>query len=320
VSYVAPPQPNRRNRRHAPVVPGCRVRRSIPAVLAVCVVSQIGCVWSWGERTTVPNEIARCRELTEQGTLAMRQGEVAAAETRFRSAVLANPADIDARRLFAETLWARGERVVAIAQMEAAGRLAPHDAALTVRAGEMLLAAGEIPRAAARADQAIAQNPQYGPAWALRGHANWAAGRSQAAVADLQRALVYVPSDERVLLSLARLYLEEGEPRRALTTLHQLADVAPPGTESQQMLLLEGRAYLALRRPADAAESLAAAGGRGTPSAEIYYLLATAESQLGRTDAAIRAAHHALAANASHRESLQLLAELGGSPAAPLRR
>ena len=319
MSYVAPPRPNRRNRRHALFV-RVRVRPSIAAVLAVCVVSQIGCAWSRAGKTTVPNEIARCRELTEQGTLAMRQGEVAAAETRFRSAVLANPADIDARRLFAETLWARGEKAAAIAQMEAAGRLAPHDAALIVRAGEMLLTSGEIPRAAARADQAIAQNPQYGPAWALRGHANWAAGRSQAAVADLQRALVYVPSDERVLLSLAKLYLEDGEPRRALTTLHQLADVAPPGTESQQMLLLEGRAYLALRRPADAAESLAAAGRRGTPSAEIHYLLATAESQLGRTDAAIRAAHHALAANASHRESLQLLAELGGSSAAPLRR
>lgn len=320
MSYVPPPLSNRRS---SPAVPVGMVRPSVAAVLAICMLPWIGCTWSRGGAKTLPIEIARCRELTEQGTLSMQNGQLAAAEAQFRSAIVANPADVDARRLFAEALWARGEATAAISQMEAAGHLAPHDTSLTVRIGEMLLAAGEVPRAAARADQAVAQNPHFGPAWALRGHASWSAGRPTEAVAHLQRALVHAPSDKRVLVSLAKLYLEQDEPRRALTTLHQLQDVTPPGTESQQTLFLEGRAYLALSRPADAAESLAAAGRRGAPTAEIYYLLATAESELGRTDAAIRAAHHALAANASHRDSLRLLAELSGSPAspaAPLRR
>jgi tetratricopeptide (TPR) repeat protein len=294
----------------------------MPAVWLL-LLSLAGCAWPRGGGPAVATDIARCRELTEQGTLAMQRGQIAAAEAQFQSALTANPADVDARRLFAEALWAGGDKSAALSQIEAARQLAPHDASLTVRSGEMLLAAGDALGASARADRAIAQDPHSGPAWALRGHAHWAAGRPQEAVAHLQRALAHAPSDGQVLLSLAKLYLQQDEPRRALTTLHRLQDVTPAGLETAEALLLEGRAYLALRRPADAAQRLASAGRRGTPSAEIYYLLATAESQLGRTDAAIRAAHHALAANASHRESLQLLAELGGSPgrhAAPVRR
>lgn len=265
----------------------------------------------------MPDEIARCRELTEQGTLAMQGGELAAAEEQFRSALSINPADIDARRLFAETLWARGETSAALAQIGAASQLAPHDPALAVRAGEMSLAVGDLAGARVHADRAIAENPRYGPAWALRGRVNWATEQPKLAVADLQRALVHTPSDQGVLLSLAKLYLERGEPRRALTMLHQLLDSCPPGTEPQHALFLEGQAFLALGRAADAADSLYAAVDRGQPDAELYYLLARAESERGRTDAAVRAAHLALAANSAHRDSLQLLAELNQRPNAP---
>jgi predicted Zn-dependent protease len=140
-----------------------------------------------------------------------------------------------------------------------------------------------------------------------------AARRPEPAIADLQRALVHAPSDKAVLLSLAEVYLERGEARRSLTTVHQLLDLCPPGTEPQQALYLEGQAFLATARPADAAESLYAATQRGTPSAAMYYALARAEADRGRTEAAARAARHALAADSAHRESLALLAELHGA-------
>jgi predicted Zn-dependent protease len=245
--------------------------------------------------------------------LAMQEGHVGAAEAEFRRALAANPADIDARRLFAEALWARGEKTAAIVQMEAASQLAPHDAHLQVRAGEMLLAAGEIPRAGACAEAAIVGNSHFGPAWALSGRAHWEAGRPDRAIADLQRSLVDAPGNKQVLLELAQMYLDRGEPSWSLTTVHQLLDLCPPGTESQAALFVEGQAYLAVGRAADAAESLLAASRRGNPRADIFCALARAEAQRGRTGAAIRAAHHALAANATHRESLQLLAELNGA-------
>jgi tetratricopeptide (TPR) repeat protein len=181
----------------------------------------------------------------------------------------------------------------------------------------MLVASGDLHSALVRADRAIATNPHFGPAWALRGRVYWLAKRHDRAVADLQRALVYAPGDKEILLSLSEVYLQRGQPRRCLTTVHELLDQCPPGTESQQALSLQGRAFLATGRAADAASSLYAATHRGPPTAELYYALARAEAELGRTDAAIRAAQSALAAEPTHRESDTLLAELGGMAAPP---
>ena len=122
---------------------------------------------------------------------------------------------------------------------------------------------------------------------------------------------------------MSEIYLQQGQPRRCLTTVHQLLDLCPAGTESQQALSLQGRALLATGRAADAVHSLYAATHRGPPTAELYYALARAEAELGRTDAAIRAAQSALAAEPTHQMSHTLLAELGGAaapPSAVLRR
>jgi tetratricopeptide (TPR) repeat protein len=282
----------------------------IALVLSPALVLVAGCVWGGHQASAIPSEIAKCRALTEQGTLALHGGQYAAAESRFRQALLANPADVDARRLFAEALWARGQTSASVAQMDVACQLAPHDTALVVRTGEMLLASGDVMQALARADAAIDDDPQSGPAWALRGEAKWMAGKRDEAIADLQRALAHAPGNQRVLLTLAWMYFEDNQPRRTLTTLHELLDLSPPGAEKREALVLEGRSYLALGRPADAAESLRLAALRGAPSAQTYYLLAQAERGQGRTDAAIRAAHQALAANSAHQESLRLLADL----------
>lgn len=247
----------------------------------------------------------------------MQRGDTTLAEDQFRSALRANPADVDARRHFAEALWARHAHSAAIAQLEIAGQLAPRDADLMVRAGEMLLASGDLPNALARADRAIAANPQFGSAWALRGRVHWAADRRDRAVADLQRALVHAPSDKGTLLDLGKVYLERGQARRCLTTVHQLLDLCPPSTEPQEALFLEGQAYLSTGRPADAADSLYAATRRGGPRAEIYFELAQAEAECGHTNAAIRAAQSALATEPTHRESYELLAELRGTISAP---
>jgi tetratricopeptide (TPR) repeat protein len=254
--------------------------------------------------------------------LALQQGKTTFAEERFRNALEANPADIDARRLFAEALWARGARAAAVAQIEIANQLAPYDSALTVRAGEMLLGTGNYESALLRADRAIAHNPQLGPAWALRGRIHWSAKRHDLAVADLQRALVHAPGDRDVLLALSEVYLERGQARRCLTTVHQLLDLCPPGTEPQRALYLEGQAFLATGRAADAASSLYAATQRGPSAAELFYALACAEAGMGRTDAAIRAAQSALGEEPAHSGSHALLAELYGtaSPATVLRR
>jgi len=78
--------------------------------------------------------------------------------------------------------------------------------------------------------------------------------------------------------------------------------------------------YLALAdlgRPQQAADSLQAASRKGPPNAEILYYLAQAELASGRYAQAAASAQQALAADASHEPSRQLLARLAQSSAQP---
>jgi cytochrome c-type biogenesis protein CcmH/NrfG len=81
-------------------------------------------------------------------------------------------------------------------------------------------------------------------------------------------------------------------------------------------------AYSAVGRPREAAESLWAAARRGPPSAELLYQLAKAQRAAGREGAAIEAARQALATDADHVASRELLAsmEAASGPAAEVLR
>ena len=66
-------------------------------------------------------------------------------------------------------------------------------------------------------------------------------------------------------------------------------------------------------RPADALGSLTRAG-QGPPHAEILYQLARCQGAVGQTDAAVASAQRALAVDATHQPSRQLIAELASRP------
>ena len=66
----------------------------------------------------------------------------------------------------------------------------------------------------------------------------------------------FAPDSPDVLLDVAIIYRESGQPERCLTTLHQLHDTYPPGEEPQSVLVLEGLALIDLGRPQQAIESL----------------------------------------------------------------
>lgn len=280
-----------------------------------------GCA-SLGHRGPVPEEVAACRELSRQGAAAIEMGQWDEAESLLRRAVDASPTDSTPRRYLAEALWHRGATDEALLQMEAAVRMDGSDASLVVRAGEMLLATGQTKQALHRAQQAIALDPKLSTAWALRGRVYWQLNQPDQALADLQRALQYAPDRSDVLLDVAAMYRQKGEAARALTTLHHLLDTYSPGEEPQMALVLEGLTLLDMGRQEQAAESLLAASQRGPADAEILYHLAQAQLACGQQTAAAASAQKALAVDASHAGSRQLLLELArrASPAEPALR
>ncbi|MCC7474692.1 MAG: tetratricopeptide repeat protein [Pirellulales bacterium] len=258
--------------------------------------------------------IAASRELSRQGVAAMEMGQWAQAEDLLQRALQASPDDSTTHRSMAEVLWHRAAYQEAVNEIHAALEHEPANASLQVRAGEMLLAIGNGEAALDCAERAIQLDPKLGTAWALRGRCHYQLNHVDQALADLHHALQYSENDADVLFDVATIYRQRGQAARCLTTLHQLLDTYPPGAEPQPALLLEGLSLLDLGRPQQASEVLATAAQQGPASVEVLYHLAQAYSAAGDLDRAGATAHQALALNAAHEPSRQLLGRLANQP------
>ncbi len=230
----------------------------------------------------------------------MERGDWPRAESLLAKAVESCPADSDARRLYAETLWRRGATNAAIVQLEEARKNSPDEVTLTVRIGEMYLAMGRWDAALAAADQTLDLDPKSAAAWGLRGAALITKGEPQQALAAYQRALSYAPGNADLHLKVAEAYRRLGQPDRALAALETLAEGYPPGEEPQTVLYLEGLALTALGRHADAVASLTQSSRRGQPTPEILYRLAEAQYAAGDAAPALENADRALALDPNH--------------------
>lgn len=290
-------------------------------LVAMTLAECAGCA-TFGRRGPAAERAAACREFSRQGIAAMEAGQWQRAEMLLQQAIEASPEDAEARRQMAEVLWKRGATLEAMSQIAAAHRARPNDAHLAARAGEMALALDDREAALAHAEQAIRLDPQLATAWALRGRVFWQLQQPDRALADLGRALEFAPGSSDVLLDLAAMYRERGQPARCLTTLHHLHDTYPPGDEPQAVLVLEGLTLLDLNRPHQACDALLAAAQRERPTAQVLYYLAHAQYAAGRYTQATAAAQQALALDASHQPSRQLLAQLAAhaTPDEPQRR
>lgn len=263
-----------------------------------------------GQGGPVPQSLAASRQLSRQGVAALERQEWEEAASLLGKAVQSCPVDADARRHYAEALWQRGSQAEAIAQLEEAVKLAGDDAVLRARMAEMQLSAGRIAMARQFADQAIDLDPGLPAAWAVRARTSRTVGDFRAALADYHRALGAAPDDPALLVEAAEVHRALDQPQRALAALHRAADTYAPGEEPQQVLFLQGLAYMALGRSEDAAESLAAAADRGPPTPEVFYRLAQAELEAGRPDRAAAAARQALDLDPAHGPSHDLLGRL----------
>ena len=168
-------------------------------VVAMAALPFAGCRLP-GREGPVPQSLADCRRLSQQGVAALERGRQEDAEALLAKAVAACPVDAEARRHYAESLWRRGARPEAIAQLEESGRLAGDDALLWTRLAEMYLATGQLELASKNAERAIDLDPRLPGAWAIRGGVMRAVGQPAEALTCYLRALGYAPKDRAILL------------------------------------------------------------------------------------------------------------------------
>lgn len=254
--------------------------------------------------------LAEARRFGLRGVDALEAGELGEAESWLRRAAAAAPQDSDTRRHLAEALWKRGQRDEALSHAESVCHAEPACALSAIRAGQMRLANRDAAEAASWGGRAIGLDARSAEAWALSGRAHQRLGDSDRALADYQQALRYAPNDAELLIDVALLHRARGDHRRCLTTLHHLLDAYAPGEEPAGALALAGEAYLAIGRPQAASESLRMASTRGETGADLLYRLAEAEAACGRRERAIAEAERALATDAGHTPSRELLARL----------
>jgi len=287
----------------------------------------LGLVWAGGCRLLQPaspveRTLLTSRQLTRQAMAALAQQQWDEAVGLAGQAVETCSADVDARQVYAEALWAKGLRQEAIAQMAQLIQLAPEDAWVQARMAQMELELGRLVQARQYANQALERNPQLTEAWIVRARVARHLGDFRAALADYQRALAYAPNQREVLLEVAELYRATKQPDRALAALHRLADTYAPGEEPAQLLYLQGLTYIELGRYPEAAEQLALAIQRGGASADWLYQLAQAQAAARQWSQADQTLRQALALDPTHRGSRELLNRLESLRAAqnPLPR
>jgi tetratricopeptide (TPR) repeat protein len=265
-----------------------------------------GCKFA-GREGPVSRSLLTCLQFSQRGIMAMDRKDWNAAEANLSKAVEACPVDPEARRYYSEALWQRGNQQQAIAQLNEAVRLSEDDPTLLIRLAERHLAIGQVDQARQEVEKAVDLDPKSAVAWALRGRFLQQAGDTKQALADYHRSLSYQPDQREVLLEIAELYRQLGQPQRALANLQSLLDSYPAGEEPQNVLYLEGLSYAALERWEDAAMSFASARDHGQPTPEILYHLGEAEFLAGHRTEAQQAAQQALALQPNHVPSRSLL-------------
>jgi tetratricopeptide (TPR) repeat protein len=250
--------------------------------LAMAVVSDGAGCRLMPRRDPVPEELAAARRLCNQGLCAADTQDLARAEALLQQAVKKCPADIDARKHYADVLWKRGSKVEAVAQIARALELSPGDLDLCIQGGRMSMELGLLDDADRLSNTAVVEAPRSAEAWHLHGQVALARGRPEDALGDFHRALAQNPEDRAVLLDTAEVYRRLNRPQRALATLAILGETYGPNQIPADVLVLEGLAQEALGRPADALASYRRARERGDASPQTAERIASLTNPIRR--------------------------------------
>jgi tetratricopeptide (TPR) repeat protein len=275
-------------------------------LLMTAILPLVGCAGL--SRRLKTDDVVFARQIAQRGMDAGDAGNWQRAEEYFAQAVKVCPVDERVQARYAEALWRRAAHAEALKHMQEAVRLSGGDPELMVRYGEMQLDVGDLQQAGELADRVIEAGRQHAGAYRLRGAVLEREGHWQEALANYHRALTIEPNYPDVQMAIATVYLQQGRPQRALSTLQALAASYPSGEEPGDMLYFEGLACEALGRHAQAITHLQSAAERGYDTPDLYFNLAQAHHSLGDDAAATQALQRTLDADPEHAEALRLAA------------
>jgi tetratricopeptide (TPR) repeat protein len=194
------------------------------------------------------------------------------------------PANVDAQVRAGNLLLAAGEFEAAKTRAELALKAAPRSAAANILLGNALAGLNETAKAVKQIEQALALDPSYAPAWSALGAAQFAGGSREQAGAAFTKAVELAPQSIDARLALANYHWAKGDVQHAEEALTQALAIDSSNAAVHRALAL---LYLATRRGAEAEPHFKALASQ--PGGELA--LADYYSGIGRREDALNVLH-----------------------------
>jgi len=214
------------------------------------------------------------------GLARYRMREMEAALVAFAEAAKCNPQLTLAHIALGDAYTDKGNDGEALAAYERALALEPANASALRGAAFVYTRTKADAKAAAVLEKYLKIEPRDAQAHADLGAAYFATGNQQGAELEFRQAMRIDPECASALLGESNLLLRLGEEGQAIDLLQRVVTLQPNAFEPRFVL---GAAYNRQSRFKEAVEQLEAAARLGGDEPEIYYHLARAYGQLGRT-------------------------------------
>ncbi len=280
-----------------------------PAVLLATILPACSGCRAIARRSQSQQSIA-ARKLSRQGLEAIHQGRWDQAEELFSDALKLSQTDDRAHWGYAESLWQRGDRKMAIEHMEQAVRLSGNDPEALIRLGRMYFEVERIADAATQADLALKANRSLATGWALRGNVLASSGHRTEALAAYHQALALQPEMPEAQLAAAEIYASMGRHDRVLATLDRMQDRMGTHDCPCRAHALRGIALQELGRPDEARRAFAIAVGQQPTDVDLLFRWSNAEWQAGDLAAARNTIQRALILAPENQPCLRLAHDL----------
>jgi tetratricopeptide (TPR) repeat protein len=246
----------------------------------------LGCQSFQPLKQATREHVGIARQWTRGGIEALQSGRVGHAKSCFTRAAAHDPGDQLAHANLARAVIQDGNAPQAIDHMRRAVELSNNDPRLIVELGEMYLQAGQWLPAKRQAEQALAINHRFAPAWALQARTSLAKGELESALAEFQKAAGFDPELLDVQLAIAETYQSLNQPLRSLSAIEQLLSRYPPSQQPESALIAKSVALIELKKFSPAIEMMRAASQREGASSEIYFRLGQAQLLAGQVSQA----------------------------------
>jgi len=175
-------------------------------------------------------------ELFAKGNALFEKQRWAEAVMQYRMAVQADPRRGDIRGKLAEAHFNNRDLVSALREAVAAADLLPSDLAAQVRAGNLLLMAGQFEDARGRADKALAVDANHVPAIVLKANSMAGLKDLDGALAEFQEAIALRPEGDGLYASAGLVQLARGDRKAAEATFRKALEVAPDSVQARVSL------------------------------------------------------------------------------------